>query len=68
MFQISSVEQYAIRAFADALEQIPTALADNSGLWPIEAVGEAKAEQIKENNPRIGIDCFNTVNHLLKLI
>jgi len=39
----SSVEQYAIRAFADALEQIPTALADNSGLWPIEAVAEAKA-------------------------
>jgi T-complex protein 1 subunit epsilon len=29
--KISSVEQYAVRAFADALEDIPLALADNSG-------------------------------------
>eukprot|EP00331_Platyophrya_macrostoma_P028598 CAMPEP_0176446522 /NCGR_PEP_ID=MMETSP0127-20121128/24381_1 /TAXON_ID=938130 /ORGANISM="Platyophrya macrostoma, Strain WH" /LENGTH=517 /DNA_ID=CAMNT_0017832583 /DNA_START=51 /DNA_END=1600 /DNA_ORIENTATION=- len=56
--KISSVEQYAVRAFADALEQIPLSLADNSGLWPIEAVADAKAGQIKNNNPRIGIDCF----------
>jgi len=40
---IPTVEQYAIRAFADALEQIPTALAENSGLNPIESVAEAKA-------------------------
>jgi len=58
--EISSVEQYAVRGFADALEQIPTALADNSGLWPIEAVAEAKALQIKDGNPRIGIDCFGS--------
>jgi T-complex protein 1 subunit epsilon len=57
---ISSVEQYAVRAYADALEQIPTALADNSGLWPIEAVAEAKSRQTKENNPRVGVDCMNT--------
>jgi len=57
---IPGVEQYAVRAFADALEQIPTALADNSGLWPIESVAEAKASQIKLNNPRIGIDCKMT--------
>jgi len=57
---ISSVEQYAVRAYADALEQIPTALADNSGLWPIEAVAEAKSRQTKEGNPRVGIDCMNT--------
>lgn len=41
--KISSVEQYAVRAFADALEDIPSALADNSGLNPIEAVANAKA-------------------------
>lgn len=29
------VEQYAMRAFADALESIPIALAENSGLPPI---------------------------------
>lgn len=56
---IPGVEQYAVRAFADALEQIPTSLADNSGLWPIESVAEAKAAQIKTGNPRIGIDCKN---------
>jgi T-complex protein 1 subunit epsilon len=55
--QISSVEQYAVRAFADALDAIPVALAENSGLSPIEAVAEVKARQIKENNPRLGIDC-----------
>ena len=55
--QIAGVEQYAVRAFADALEQIPTVLADNSGLWPIEAVADVKASQIKTGNPRIGVDC-----------
>jgi len=64
---ISSVEQYAVRAYADALEQIPTALADNSGLWPIEAVAEAKSRQTKENNPRIGIDCLNTGDNDMKV-
>ena len=36
------VEQYAIRAFADALENIPVVLAENSGMDPIESVAEAK--------------------------
>jgi len=56
---ITGVEQYAVRAFADALEQVPTVLADNSGLWPIEAVADIKAAQIKTGNPRIGVDCKN---------
>lgn len=43
---ISTVEQYAIRAFAEALEQIPQALADNSGLDPIETVAFAKVNFI----------------------
>ena len=59
--KISSVEQYAVRAFADALEAIPTALAENSGLSPIETVADAKARQISEGNPRIGVDCLNEV-------
>ena len=32
----SGIEQYAIRAFADALEDTPMALAQNSGLSPID--------------------------------
>lgn len=42
--KIPDIEQYAIRAFADALENIPTALADNSGLNPIEALAQSKAK------------------------
>ena len=33
-------EQYTMRAFADALEAIPLALAENSGLPPIESLTE----------------------------
>ena len=39
-------EQYAMRAFADALEAIPLALAENSGLAPIESLTEVKAKQV----------------------
>ncbi|KAJ0038115.1 hypothetical protein Pint_23603 [Pistacia integerrima] len=51
------VEQYAIRAFADALDFVPMALAENSGLQPIETLSAVKSQQIKENNPYCGIDC-----------
>jgi len=44
------VLQYAIRAFADALDAIPMALAENSGLQPIETLSAAKSQQIKVNN------------------
>jgi len=54
----STVEQYAIRAFAEALEDIPMALAENSGLTPMETVAEAKSLQLKDKNPRIGINCL----------
>lgn len=54
----SGVEQYAMRAFADALEAIPIALAENSGFSPIEALSEAKADQLKTGNPNLGIDCM----------
>eukprot|EP01114_Cavostelium_apophysatum_P003617 TRINITY_DN1363_c0_g1_i1.p1 TRINITY_DN1363_c0_g1~~TRINITY_DN1363_c0_g1_i1.p1 ORF type:complete len:536 (+),score=160.40 TRINITY_DN1363_c0_g1_i1:128-1735(+) len=55
--KISSLEQYGVRAFAEALDAVPTALADNSGLPSIETLAEIKARQIAENNPRLGIDC-----------
>jgi T-complex protein 1 subunit epsilon len=57
--KISSLEQYAFRAFADALESIPMALAENSGLASIQTLTEIKSRQIKENNPWLGIDCLN---------
>ena len=55
-------KQYAIRAFADALEDTPMALAENSGLSPITELSEVKARQIKENNPFLGVDCLQTGN------
>jgi len=57
--KVSSVEQYAIRAFADALDAIPIALAENSGYFPIETLANTKARHIKENNSRLGIDCLD---------
>jgi T-complex protein 1 subunit epsilon len=58
--RVSGMEQYAMRAFADALEDVPMALAENSGLSPIATLSEVKARQIKEANPFLGIDCMST--------
>ena len=46
-----------MRAFANALDAIPLALAENSGLSPIETLAEVKSRQVKEGNSRLGIDC-----------
>ncbi|XP_021746727.1 T-complex protein 1 subunit epsilon isoform X1 [Chenopodium quinoa] len=51
------VEQYAIRAFAESLDAVPMALAENSGLQPIETLSAVKHQQIKENITHLGIDC-----------
>jgi len=56
--QVSGIEQYALRSFADALEAAPMALAENSGLSPIETVARIKAKQIQEQCPHIGVDCM----------
>lgn len=58
--EISGVEQYAVRGFAFALDNMVMALAENSGLSPIETVGAVKSRQVKENNPYLGIDCMDT--------
>lgn len=57
--QISTLEQYAMRAFSDALENIPMALAENSGCHPIKTVADVKSRQVLEKNPRLGIDCLS---------
>lgn len=54
---VPGIEQYAIRAFSDALEDLPMALAENAGLQPITEVTKIKARQLAEGNPRLGIDC-----------
>jgi T-complex protein 1 subunit epsilon len=52
---VVGVDQFAIRAFADALDDIPLALAENSGLDPISELAAAKSRQLKENNHLIGL-------------
>ncbi|KAJ5328006.1 T-complex protein 1 epsilon subunit [Penicillium brevicompactum] len=54
------IEQYAMRAFADALDAVPLALAENSGLSPIETLASIKSRQLKEKNTRLGVDCMMT--------
>ena len=49
-----------MRAFGDALESIPAALAENAGMSPVAAVAAARAKQAAEGNPCIGIDCMDT--------
>uniref|UniRef100_A0A915KVY5 Uncharacterized protein n=1 Tax=Romanomermis culicivorax TaxID=13658 RepID=A0A915KVY5_ROMCU len=56
--KITSLEQYAFRSFADALDSVPMALAENSGLPSIKTLTELKAQQVKENNHRLGVDCM----------
>jgi T-complex protein 1 subunit epsilon len=47
-----------MRAFADALDAVPLALAQNSGLAGIETLAHVKSRQATERNPRLGIDCL----------
>lgn len=64
--QLSTLEQYAFRAFSVALESIPLALAENSGLSPIETLSELKARQGTENSSTFGVDCMLTGNSDMK--
>jgi len=59
---LASLEQYAFRGFAEALESIPMALAENSGLSAVHALADVKAKQASNNNPALGIDCMQTGN------
>ncbi|KAH7119698.1 chaperonin Cpn60/TCP-1 family [Dendryphion nanum] len=60
------LQQYAMRAFAEALDAIPMALAENSGLSPIETLANIKSRQAKENNTRLGVDCMQTGSNDMK--
>jgi T-complex protein 1 subunit epsilon len=46
-----------MRGFASALDAIPLALSENSGLSPIETLASIKSRQVAESNPRLGVDC-----------
>jgi len=55
---IKTIEQYAFRSFADALESVPLALAENCGLDPITTLTDIKSRQVAESNPALGVNCM----------
>jgi T-complex protein 1 subunit epsilon len=64
--KVAGMEQYAMRAFADALDDVPMALAENSGLDPIPVLSEVKSKQVAGGNPHLGVDCMVTGTHDMK--
>ncbi len=46
---LSGVDQYCIRAYAEALEIIPYTLAENAGLNPIATVTELRNRHAKDD-------------------
>jgi T-complex protein 1 subunit epsilon len=63
------LEQYAMRAFSDALDAIPMALAQNSGLNPIATLAEVKSQQVKggaAGRGRLGVDCMGRGDNDMK--
>jgi len=64
--EVASVEQYAMRAFAAALDAVPLTLAENSGLEPIETLTDIKSEQIKTKNYSLGVDCAGKGSYDMK--
>merc|ERR1712187_934072 len=53
-----TTDQYSMKAFANALDVIPMALADNSGLQGIAEMAGAKAKQETTQNAWHGVDCM----------
>jgi thermosome len=56
--KVGGREQLAVEAFADAMEVIPRALAENAGLDPIDVLVELKSAHDKETGKYIGINVF----------
>ncbi|XP_026316301.1 T-complex protein 1 subunit epsilon [Hyposmocoma kahamanoa] len=66
--KVASLDQYAFGAFADALEAVPLALAENSGLSPIDTLSDVKARQVADKNPNLGIDCMGKGSNDMKAL
>lgn len=55
-----------IKSFANALESIPMILAENSGMNPIQAVSEARNQQLTQQSSEYGIGCLSATIENLK--
>jgi chaperonin GroEL (HSP60 family) len=56
--KVGGREQLAVEAFADAMEVIPRALAENAGLDPIDVLAELRLAHDKETGKYMGIIVF----------
>ncbi len=56
--QVGGREQLAIEAYANALETIPRALAENAGLDPIDILAELRSAHEKPDGWKYGVDVF----------
>jgi archaeal chaperonin len=57
--KVGGREQLAIEAFAEAMEAVPTTLAENAGLDPIDILVELRSKHEKPINPWFGVDVFS---------
>lgn len=57
--KVGGREQLAIEAFADAMESIPLALAENAGMDPIDVMVELRSKHEDPNNKWYGVDVFS---------
>ena len=57
--KVGGREQLAIEAFADSLESVPLALAENAGLDPIDVMVDLRAKHQDPNNKWFGVDVFS---------
>jgi len=53
-----TMDQYSMKAFANALDVVPMALAENSGLQGIAEMAKVKAVQENTGNAWHGVDCM----------
>ena len=53
---VAGREHYAILAFAEAIESIPIALAENAGMDVIDTIAKIRSKQLSQNNYWIGVD------------
>jgi archaeal chaperonin len=57
--KVGGREQLAIESFAEAMEAVPTTLAENAGLDPIDILVELRSKHEKAVNPWFGVDVFS---------
>ncbi len=57
--KVGGREQLAIEAFAEAMEAVPTTLAENAGLDPIDILVELRSKHEKPVNLWFGVDVFS---------